>query len=114
LFLFKFLSVSNFRFYIKLTKPKIYYKLDLSRLSRILSSEEAFRRTVNILEHPLAQWLEFSSETVISAIKLSKESRIKINDALIAQQALAMKAAVLTDNIKDFENVKGLKIIPLR
>jgi len=83
-------------------------------LSRILTPTEASLRTTNILEHPLAQWLDFSSEMVVGAIKLSKESKIRINDALIAQQAIAMKAAVLTDNLKDFGKVKGLKVIPLR
>lgn len=83
-------------------------------LSRLSNQEDAALRTTNILEHPLAQWLDFSSEVVIDAVKLSKERKIKINDALIAQQALAMKVAVFTDNLKDFERVKGLKIIPLR
>lgn len=83
-------------------------------LSKVLSTEEATLRITNVLEHPLAQWLDFSSEVAIDAIRLSKESRIRINDALIAQQALTMKAAVLTDNLKDFEKVKGLKVIPLR
>lgn len=83
-------------------------------LSRISSSTEASLRIINILEHPLAQWLDFSPEVAIDAIRLSKESKIRINDALIAQQALTMKAAVLTDNLKDFEKVKGLKVIPLR
>ena len=83
-------------------------------LSRLSSPAEASLRTINILVHPLAQWLDFSSEVAIDAIRLSKESKIRINDALIAQQALTMKAAVLTDNTKDFEKVKGLKIIPLR
>jgi predicted nucleic acid-binding protein len=83
-------------------------------LSRLLSPQEASIRVTNILEHPLSQWLDFTSDVVVDAIKLSRERKIRINDALIAQQALKMKAVILTDNLKDFEKVNGLKIIPLR
>lgn len=41
-------------------------------------------------------------------------AQLRINDALIASQALDAGARVLTDNVKDFKKVKGLKIDPLR
>lgn len=88
---------------------EVYHKL-----SKLIGSDEALYRTINILEHPSAQWLEFSSNIAIDAIKLSKEKQIRINDAMIAQQALSLKAAILTDNIKDFKKVNGLRVIPLR
>ena len=51
---------------------------------------------------------------VKGAIELATQNKIRINDALIAQQALELRASILTDNVKDFRKVKGLKVIPLK
>ena len=67
-----------------------------------------------ILEHPLAHWLDFSYENVMSAMKIAHESVIRINDALISTHAMKANAAVLTDNVRYFEKVKSIKIIRLR
>lgn len=83
-------------------------------LSRFLGAEDAGRRTRNIIEHPTAQWIEFSASVVKESLDLAVQKNIRINDALIAQQALGMKAPVLTDNVKDFRKVKGLKVMKLR
>lgn len=83
-------------------------------LSRFLGQDEAKSRTLNIIEHPSAEWLAFSLFTVKTAVTLSASRKIRINDALIASQSLEMKARVLTDNVKDFKKVKGLKLIKLR
>lgn len=83
-------------------------------LGRLTNVETASARVTNIIEHPLAQWLEFSNDTVIKAISLSKKEQVRINDALIAQQALELRARILTDNVKDFKKVRSLDIIPLR
>lgn len=83
-------------------------------LSKFLGTADASGRMTNIIEHPRAQWMEFTDEVVINAIKLSNAVQLRINDALIASQALQTGASVLTDNVKDFQKVKGLKIIPLR
>ena len=56
-----------------------------------------------ILEHPLAHWLDFSYENVMSAMKIAHESVIRINDALTSTNALKANAAVITDNVRDFE-----------
>ena len=79
----------------------------------MLGWEEASLRIKNILDHPLAEWLDFSQESVIAATELARERRIRVNDALIAQQAIQNNAAILTDNIKDFKKIKSLKLIPL-
>lgn len=83
-------------------------------LSRLLGQDDAKSRTLNIIEHPSAEWLAFSVPTAKAAITLSAYRKIKINDALIAAQTLSLKASVLTDNIKDFKKIKGLKLIKLR
>ena len=69
---------------------------------------------MHILEHPAAEWLDCGRRTMTGAIALATRSQLRINDGLIAQQALENKAALLTDNVKDFKKVKGLKVIALR
>lgn len=83
-------------------------------LSRLLGVVDSGRRVTNIIEHPVAQWLGFSVETAKGAISLAAQSKIRINDALIAQQALDVGAAILTDDVADFKRIKGLKVVPLR
>ena len=83
-------------------------------LSKLLGIDEASRRAGNLIANNHSRWLEFDGEIVNKAVKLSHANRIRINDALIAQQALNENAAILTDNIKDFKKVSGLKIIPMR
>ena len=82
--------------------------------SRLLGVEDARRRTGTILNHFAADWLDFSIAVAREAVELAACQQLTINDALIAQQALAVGAPVLTDNVRDFRKVKGLKVIPLR
>ncbi len=83
------------------------------KLSRLFDSNIAYSRVTNILQNPSIEWLEIGRETSISAISLSKNARIKINDAFIARQALEIGAKVFTDD-SDFKKVKGLEIMFLR
>ena len=83
-------------------------------LSRLQGTKEAHTRVVHIVEHPVAQWLDHHRSTVVTAISLATQSKLRINDALIAQQALENRAAVLTDDVRDFKRVRGLKVIGLR
>ncbi len=84
------------------------------RLSRIFGSVTARERVKKIIHHPSIEWLVFEKETGENAMELSERFGIRINDALIAQQALESKASILTDNVKDFKKVGGLKVIALK
>ena len=83
-------------------------------LSKFLGIKEARSRVADILGHPLVQWLDFTNDAVLGSLKLAETNRMRINDALIAYQALKANASLLTDNIKDFDKVKGLRLLPLR
>ena len=83
-------------------------------LSRLIGRFDAARRTTNLLEHASVSWLPIDSEMMEDAIALALKSDLRINDAVIAQQALTLNAAVLTDDVKDFRKVRGLKVISLR
>ena len=83
-------------------------------LRRLLGASDSRRRVTSIVEHPLAHCLDFSAPVSRDAMTLATKVSLGINDALIAQQALEAKAAVLTDDVKDFRKVKGLKVVPLR
>ena len=84
------------------------------KLSILVGKEEAHKRVPHIFDNPNATWLDFTADTMKKALDLAFKNGIRINDALIAQQALELNIPVLTDNVKDFKKVHGLKIIPLR
>lgn len=50
-------------------------------------------------------------ETVITTIKLRKLYRMKLGDAIIAATAQLNNFTVVTNNERDFNRVKGLKIL---
>jgi len=84
------------------------------KVSSFFGPSMASERVRTALLHPSVQWLHFGQDNAAGATRLAQETGIRINDALIAQQALENGAAVLTDNVKDFRKVKGLKVIGLR
>ncbi len=75
---------------------------------------DASRRVENILNSPFVDFMEMGPELIIKATKLARDFQIRINDALIAQQAIESNSSILTDNVKDFGKIKSIKIIPLR
>jgi predicted nucleic acid-binding protein len=83
------------------------------RLSRVFGASVAQVRLINILDHPAGRWLMIQVETIKRAVALAAKAKLRINDAIIAQQALDAKIAVLTGDVRDFRKVKGLKVIPL-
>lgn len=84
------------------------------KISLILGKHNAFVRTKKILDSSDVFYIPIECPTVRHAIGLASTKSMRINDALIAQQALESKAPILTDNVKDFKKVKGLKVIPLK
>lgn len=59
----------------------------------------------------LATVIEVNKDIIDACIDLRKEHRIKLPDAIIAATALVYRLAIITNNEKDFENIKGLKFI---
>ena len=55
--------------------------------------------------------LDISADVVNRCVKLRKGKKIKTPDAIIAATALAYNYTLITNNEKDFNNIKGLKII---
>ena len=55
--------------------------------------------------------LDISPEVIVQCVNLRKGKKIKTPDAIIAATALAYGYTLITDNKKDFANIKGLKII---
>jgi len=85
------------------------------KLFRLLDKEESFRRTQNILNSEYVEYEPVDYDTVSKALELSHNSNIRINDAIIAQHALDLTVdGIFTDNVRDFEKIPDLKVIPLR
>ena len=55
--------------------------------------------------------VNLSDEVIDCCVELRKYKKIKTPDAIVAATAIVNNFILLTDNIKDFENIKGLKII---
>jgi len=84
------------------------------KLYRLYDANIAQERTNRILQDTSINCLNFSREMIIGAANMAKTFNLRINDALISQQAIHIGEKILTDDVKDFKKVKGLEIIPLR
>ncbi|MBI3412741.1 MAG: type II toxin-antitoxin system VapC family toxin [Candidatus Aenigmarchaeota archaeon] len=84
------------------------------QLSRMLGKAESLARVQRILDSADVSYFPLEDRLARSAIHLAATKPVRINDAIIAQQAMVLKIPVLTDNVKDFRKVNGLKVIPLR
>lgn len=52
------------------------------------------------------------NDTIVeNCIKIRRSKKIKTPDAIIAATALSLGLTIITNNIKDFENVDGLKFL---
>jgi predicted nucleic acid-binding protein len=54
---------------------------------------------------------EVTPDVVNECVKIRRSKKIKTPDAIIAATALANDFTIITNNEKDFENIKGLKIV---
>lgn len=55
--------------------------------------------------------LDITPDVITHCVALRKNKKIKTPDAIIAATALAHSFTIITNNEKDFSNIKGLKII---
>ena len=60
----------------------------------------------------LATILPLDKEITKKAIEIRRKHRkLKLGDTIIAATAIVHKLVLLTNNVKDFNNIKGLKIV---
>ena len=59
----------------------------------------------------LATVIEIDRDIIDVCIELRKTQRIKLPDAIIAATALVQDLIIITNNEKDFKNIKGLKFV---
>jgi len=55
--------------------------------------------------------IEINKSVIDTCIALRKAQPIKLPDAIIAATALSLGYSLITNNEKDFDNIKNLKII---
>lgn len=55
--------------------------------------------------------IELENPIKLKTAEIRKISRIKLPDAIIAATALIHSLTLITRNVKDFENIRGLKVI---
>lgn len=88
---------------------EVFHKLQL-----FCGRVEAAAKVSKIFSNPNSDFFEFTPDIIIRATKLARDFQMRINDALIAQQAIETGASILTDNVKDFKKIKSIKVLPLR
>jgi len=54
---------------------------------------------------------DFDERIILATIKIRKNFRLKLPDAIVAATALVYELNLITRNIKDFERVEGLKCV---
>ena len=84
------------------------------QLRRIFGNAMAQYKLHALLSSPAVDFLDVNKDTAVRALKLARDFNLRINDALIAQQAIELGAQILTDDVKDFGRIGALRIIPMR
>ena len=86
---------------------------DIPNLSVITEIELLCWDTDNATEQNVKSFIANSNVLNISPdiVKLRKGKKIKTPDAIIGATALAYGYTIITNNEKDFTNIKGLKIV---
>jgi predicted nucleic acid-binding protein len=55
--------------------------------------------------------LNITTDVIAACVDLRRGRKIKTPDAIIAATALAYGFTLITNNVKDFTNIKGLKVL---
>ena len=83
-------------------------KIELLSWNKLTTKQESKTRTFIQASNVKS----LSDKIIETTIKIRKKGRkIKLPDAIIAATAMEYKYTLLTRNIKDFENIKGLKCL---
>ncbi|WP_028525840.1 type II toxin-antitoxin system VapC family toxin [Runella limosa] len=85
----------------------IITKIEL--LSWVTSDKSLYRQVEIFIED--SKVYSLTDEIVIKTIDLRRKYRLKTPDAIIGATALVHKLTVLTDNERDFQAIKNLKVI---
>ncbi|MBI4167788.1 MAG: type II toxin-antitoxin system VapC family toxin [Candidatus Aenigmarchaeota archaeon] len=111
-----FLAVAKLQRYLKdgVGFNAIIFSEVFHKLSRAYDPATARKRLETIVHHPSVKWLNIDEDQAERAAELAQKKVLRINDAMIAQQAIDMNLSVLTDDAKDFGKVERLKVIALR
>ncbi|HEY5463018.1 MAG TPA: type II toxin-antitoxin system VapC family toxin [Hanamia sp.] len=90
-------------------------KLDISVITRmeLLAWPNAEQEQISILNqfiNTVVIW-GLDEPVILKGIEIRKEYHIKLPDAIIAATALVYDLSLVTRNIGDFKNIKGIKLI---
>ncbi len=73
------------------------------------TAAEAYQLLSGFIEDSVI--LGLTDDVVEETIKIRKEKKLKIPDAIIAATALDNGLILITRNVKDFKKIKGLKVL---
>ena len=58
--------------------------------------------------------VDITTEVVLQTVGIRKSKKVKTPDAIIAATAVVHGYALITNNVKDFENIAKLKLVNVR
>jgi predicted nucleic acid-binding protein len=94
---------------LKVGKHRLHYS--------VVTRAELFAGTsaTDLVTRLLAPFREIQLDRAIAerAGRLRRETGVRLPDALVAATALERSLSLSTRNVKDFENVRGLRLRPL-
>ena len=72
-----------------------------------------YKNATSLMEEfiSLANVIEVNKAIIDATISIRKTHNIKLPDAIIAATAIVNKLILVTRNVSDFSNIKGLKVI---
>jgi predicted nucleic acid-binding protein len=90
-------------------------ELDISVITRmeLLAWPDAKEEQISVLNQFINNVVTWGLDepVILKGIAIRKEYRIKLPDAIIAATALVHDLSLVTRNIEDFKNIKGMKLI---
>jgi len=89
--------------------PNISVITKIELLSWVTDEKEVFKQIEIFVED--SNLFDLSAPIIEKTILLRRKYKIKTPDAIIAATALCHDMSLVTDNERDFINIKGLKVI---
>lgn len=90
---------------------------DLPAISFVTQIELLSWKTNKKIENGISEFIEgcdvkgINQEIIDYCVKIRRTNKLKTPDAIIAGTALTYNFQIITNNIKDFSNIKGLKVV---
>jgi predicted nucleic acid-binding protein len=91
----------------------ITYQMSIISRMELLSWSNATNEQITVLQKFIESSIVYPLQEpiIVEAIRLRKNYKMKLPDAIIAATAVVFELTLITRNLSDFKNISGLKLI---